>query len=768
MKFTGERYLPTETGQVRYEHLHRYAICQQFVRGKSVLDIASGEGYGSAMLAKIAKSVVGVDIDAQAIQHASQTYVSSENLSFICGSATAIPLTDASIDVVVSFETIEHLEDHETMLCEIRRVLKPNGVLIISSPDKRTYSDIPQYSNPYHVRELYLEQFEALLGKHFENVSLYGQRLLTGSVVSPLVSVNDALIYEAWSLNEAGIIDRRVTVPPDPVYLVAVCSNVTQPQIASSLYADAEDDLYAEHMKVHAWIHDLNATLESVIEDRDAQLAGVGQLKAAYQDLSSERDGQLAALNASLQSVIEDCDSQIGNLKRELSAMYRSKSWRLKSPLRKLVMWSSKIIAYPSRGTRKKVRNSVSAPIQQFDASYRLTEVESVAPAGHPFRILLVSHYCPTRAHAGGLRILDIYALIRQKCPTVQIDLLTHHRPAIDWSLDEVHKLFHNVYLSPAEDLTPGGLASLRGSTLAYDVIDLQFHESGYQIEAFRRIGGKVIFTPMESMAKVLYYDIRKNFKLRNGLRLVKIASSIRAAAEEISFAQKVDEVVCVSRADASFLRLVSTSRHIRGVDTGVSQFEFADALSPGFTTASAADRRCRVLYVAYFGSETNVVALRWYLEHVHPLVKASVPDYVLTVVGRGDLSSFSKYCDSSIEFIGEVPAIAPHIKEARVAIAPALGGSGLRGKVNQYAVLGVPCVVSPIAFKGLAYKDGVNVFIAETPGLFADRCIQLLTDLELNDRMGKAARQLCMDRYSWQSKWPAIRGIYKLEGMEC
>jgi glycosyltransferase involved in cell wall biosynthesis len=378
-----------------------------------------------------------------------------------------------------------------------------------------------------------------------------------------------------------------------------------------------------------------------------------------------------------------------------------------------------------------------------------------------------VSHYCPTRAHAGGLRILDIYALIRERCPSVQLDLLTYHRPAIDWSLDEIYQIFHNVYLSPVEDLMPTTLATLRGTPLEYDVVDLQFHQSGHHIDEFKLISGKIIFTPMESAAKVLFLALRTNFQMSSFLPLRKFAASIRAAAEEIVFTQKADEVVCVSRADAAFLRTLTSSRRIHGIDTGVSQLEFKEALSPHYETTRAANKPVSVLYVAYFGSETNVVALQWYLEYVHPLVKARVPGYMFTVVGRGDLSPFSKYCDKSIEFVGEVPAIAPHIKVARVGIAPALGGSGFRGKVNQYSVLGCPCVVSPIAFKGLSYQNGVNIFIAETPEIFADRCIRLLTDLELNDRMAKAARQFCIDRYSWSSKWAAIRKIYKLEGVE-
>ena len=83
MEFTGERYVPSLDGQIKYEHLHRYALCLEFTTGKSVLDIASGEGYGSALLAKVAESVVGVDISAEAVEYAQQQYSSYENLKFI-------------------------------------------------------------------------------------------------------------------------------------------------------------------------------------------------------------------------------------------------------------------------------------------------------------------------------------------------------------------------------------------------------------------------------------------------------------------------------------------------------------------------------------------------------------------------------------------------------------------------------------------------------------------------------------------------------------
>ena len=124
MDFTGERFIPHVEGDIRLEHMHRYLAARRLVCGKRVLDIACGEGYGSALLAETATTVIGVDMDEKSIAHARCTYVRS-NVRFLRGDAVAIPLGDASINVVVSFETIEHLTDHRQMMLEIKRVLEP-------------------------------------------------------------------------------------------------------------------------------------------------------------------------------------------------------------------------------------------------------------------------------------------------------------------------------------------------------------------------------------------------------------------------------------------------------------------------------------------------------------------------------------------------------------------------------------------------------------------------------------------------------------------
>ena len=180
LEWTGERYIPEIKGDIALEHLHRYAMACQFAKGKNVLDIASGEGYGSAMLAKVANHVIGVDISEEAISFATGKY-SSDNLEFKIGSCAEIPLMDGSLDLIVSFETIEHHDQHEVMFKEFKRVLHPDGMLIISSPDKYTYSEMPDHSNPFHVKELYRNEFESLVSKYFENTQIYGQRVRYGS-----------------------------------------------------------------------------------------------------------------------------------------------------------------------------------------------------------------------------------------------------------------------------------------------------------------------------------------------------------------------------------------------------------------------------------------------------------------------------------------------------------------------------------------------------------------------------------------------------------
>ena len=181
---TGERFMPEIPGNIYLEHMHRYLLTVPLVKGARVLDIASGEGFGSNILAQSAAEVIGVDISEAAILNARAKYARN-GLRFEVGSVTAIPLPDHSVDFVISFETIEHIKAHQEMLAEVRRVLRPGGVFVVSTPEKSVYTDASGHVNPFHAKELYRDEFVALLGAHFGHLRMHGQKINFGSVIVP-------------------------------------------------------------------------------------------------------------------------------------------------------------------------------------------------------------------------------------------------------------------------------------------------------------------------------------------------------------------------------------------------------------------------------------------------------------------------------------------------------------------------------------------------------------------------------------------------------
>ena len=151
-------------------HLNRYLTAKQYVVGKRVLDIACGEGYGSRLMKNWgAASVVGVDVSEEALAVANRFFL-CEGVTFMNHSAEELRFENDSFDVVVSFETIEHLDHPERFLQEIARVVKFDGVVLISCPNDPYYSqNDPQFSNPYHKHAFsffdFKEMSERYLGK---------------------------------------------------------------------------------------------------------------------------------------------------------------------------------------------------------------------------------------------------------------------------------------------------------------------------------------------------------------------------------------------------------------------------------------------------------------------------------------------------------------------------------------------------------------------------------------------------------------------------
>ncbi len=298
LPFTGERFTPECVREIWYEHWHRYAFAARFARGRRVLDAACGEGYGAALLARGgATSVLGVDVSSAAIEHARQRYGATPSLRFEAADATRLDgLPDASLDLIVSFETLEHVEAQERMLDGFARVLAPGGLLVISSPDKRTYSEEAGFRNEFHVRELYREELEALLARRFPARRLFGQKLLFQSAIWDL-EAPPAKVDAATASREAETVADGLRYAP--LYFVAVCAKdaAALPTLAGrvDLFGDAAESVYAHYN------HEVrkNIAAGGVIAELERRLAaaeaGAAQARADAASRSARTSGERGA-----------------------------------------------------------------------------------------------------------------------------------------------------------------------------------------------------------------------------------------------------------------------------------------------------------------------------------------------------------------------------------------------------------------------------------------------------------------------------------------
>jgi ubiquinone/menaquinone biosynthesis C-methylase UbiE len=155
----------------------RYVQALKFIKeGDICLDAASGSGYGTAMLAEKAREVTGLEIDEQAVAYA-RSHFGRNNITYKQANLTKkFDLPDNYYDAAVSIETLEHITDHETILSEFRRVLKPGGVLIASTVEHHVYSELGGIHNKHHIGELTKKELLQAISKYFKLEDIYGQQ----------------------------------------------------------------------------------------------------------------------------------------------------------------------------------------------------------------------------------------------------------------------------------------------------------------------------------------------------------------------------------------------------------------------------------------------------------------------------------------------------------------------------------------------------------------------------------------------------------------
>jgi len=335
--FTGERFIPHQTDPfLALEHYHRYFFASRFAQGKRILDIGCGEGYGSAFLSQSADAVVGIDRDEAIIDHARKKYSSIPNLTFKVGNCQDAPNDTGSFDMVVSFELLEHLDldDQVRFLNSVRQRLGPDGLFIVSSPEKNEYAATYPVKNEFHKHELTVLELKAFLDSFFAHVHLCAQRVLSFSSIWQL---------EDWQHASFRFHPRKdllSDIPCDesfsaPLYLIALCSNTPLHENVSnesnSFYLDISNSDQTKDFQRWALQLNLEAqrnreliqNLQKQLEERTTWALNLDNRIKAQDDLIATLQKDLQerttwALN--LDNRIKAQDDLIGTLQKELES----------------------------------------------------------------------------------------------------------------------------------------------------------------------------------------------------------------------------------------------------------------------------------------------------------------------------------------------------------------------------------------------------------------------------------------------------------------
>ncbi len=288
--------------------MHRYLWAAPLVAGRDVLDLTSGEGFGSAILTQSADSVTGIDIDRQDLS----------------------AFADGTFGAVVAFELIGHLGQEWRTLAEASRVLSPDGLLIVSLPVLRVYASSDAPADPAHARELDLRVFEAMLARHFPYVRVWGQRAITGSILSAADDnpAPPAAPSSSFFLERAG--DGWVLADDAPaLHLVALASRSELPVVASeSTLADCDQALLrAAEAQAGESIRVIRESLEAreraAVAQVDSGVAERAALAAAISDRDVERTTDLQRI-AELTSAREHDYGELQRLSGEVARLHQA------------------------------------------------------------------------------------------------------------------------------------------------------------------------------------------------------------------------------------------------------------------------------------------------------------------------------------------------------------------------------------------------------------------------------------------------------------
>ena len=283
-----ERFDPRLVHTMALHHFHRYFCVLELCRGKRVLDIACGTGYGTALIAGVASRVVGVDIDNATIEACRAAY-SGNNIFFREGGVELIPADDGEFDVVVSFETIEHVGEsaQEKFFQEIQRVLKPGGLLVMSSPIRNDAT-----KNQFHIHELTETEFHKALNAKFQNVCYFRQKIVLGSLIQQSAS-GAAAVFGIIAQDGCPIVPGIPKI--ESKYMIALASNVELPVVGTSITIDVTGKIFDAAIRTFV-LRSLNPVRAQLTEQRRIATRAREAQSALSKEFADYRTGVEAEL----------------------------------------------------------------------------------------------------------------------------------------------------------------------------------------------------------------------------------------------------------------------------------------------------------------------------------------------------------------------------------------------------------------------------------------------------------------------------------------
>lgn len=314
-EFTGERVIPGEVDPDLWnEHAARYAFAVRVAGGRRVLDAGCGAGYGAATLAARAREVLGIDIAADAIEYARAHYP-AQNLRFEQASCLKIPAADASFDLVVAFEIIEHLSEWRTFLNEVRRVLAPDGQFLVSTPNKVFYAEARAElgPNPFHEHEFEYEEFRQELQAVFPKVEIFLENHAGAIVFAPV--------------DASGAIDSAVeeggSNAAEAHFYLAVCGANGGAAVAPFVYVPRAANMLSERERhIQVLETELRGRISRVVELQEE----LATEQAAAKKRIGELEGELAESVAAATRLAGELDVHVVELKNCVDHLHEAEA----------------------------------------------------------------------------------------------------------------------------------------------------------------------------------------------------------------------------------------------------------------------------------------------------------------------------------------------------------------------------------------------------------------------------------------------------------